>query len=422
MSGRQQLLFVADQAPVPNVEFFGSGASAAWDFLGYRTARQPVGVTATELRPRAISLIANYLNGTDCVGSSTGRVFCDSGSFGQFQAWRAGEGARERLARGAARDGDEKAARVLTAELDFEGRVFPVYEALIDAINPGRHSGLLLVAPDVIGNPQRSIELQRKHVDRLRRWISLGAEVMFPIQDGVLESAVSTYQAIDAMVGSDRFVVGVPSNKCPWSRDQIMQFARYVRPRRIHLLGLGDQATLGARAGDLRAVSPETTLSADSCKILAAVGEGRRLTVTSREWDQSIVEWCATTTGDENPLVDLSAFTSAVMEEPGFVSPIQAGRLAAAIGLDTEWQERFAASAADGLSEVIAQADPDEEWIHAPLCMAIKAQLYGPWAKDRLAGVGRAWALMAVAAENPFACAGEQSISAAPVSSEGRPC
>lgn len=398
MSAQQQLF--SDLA-VPKVEYFGSGASAKWDFLAYRTARCGVGVTATELRASVIAMAAAFVNGEDCAATA-GRVFLDSGAFGRYMGWRRYQDAQARIASGSARKGDEKVPAVLSPRLDFESEVFPVYEALIGAVNPGRHGGLLMVMPDVIGHHDESLALLRKHQATIRRWLAAGIEAIFPIPDGRIEVAEKAYRDIIDIAGTTRVVIGIPSNAEAWRREQVVSFAATCRPQRIHMLGLGEACELSLRSAKIAAVSPDTRISADSCQILAHVGEGRRLTEGARVWRRRIAEWCAEDTSRANPLVDLSAFVGAVVEDPGFVPPLAASRLAAAIGLDTEWQARFAAAAEGGLQEVVAAADPDEEWIYEKLRGAIYEQLYLPWAIDLLGGAARAWQLSEIAGEHPF--------------------
>jgi hypothetical protein len=213
-------------APPAPVEKFGSGASAKWDFLGYAFVDAPVGVAATELRPGVIDHLVAYLD-------RGGRVFVDSGAFGAFRAGR---------------------------QLDFESEVFTVYDDLLR--RTFKPHGLMIVMPDVVGDQQRTLWLQRQHLAHIRRWLDSGAECVFPIQDPTLDPVLS-YRDVRALISGRAFTVGVPSNEHAWHPYQVIEFARAAEPPRMHLLGLAREAVLQQISSEVAAASPHTRLSAD---------------------------------------------------------------------------------------------------------------------------------------------------------------
>lgn len=348
----------ADLFGVPDVPLtiYRSGASAKWDFLGYRYARSPVGITATELPSRVVPYVVQYLD-------DHGEVFVDSGAFGRFRQGQS---------------------------LDFETEVFPLYEELLAATT--RPQGLLLVAPDIVGAQAESLALQTAHAERLRRWCETGASVIFPIQEGHA-NPVAAYTAIAKLLGNLPFVVGIPSNAKAWSADDLVRFVKAVRPSRIHLLGLS--ATVKARQWALKVqcASPETQVTCDACQIIAHAGQGRRLTDRCQSRMDAVLSQAADTGSpvgveEADALPDVETFRHCLYDSPHLLTAALARDLA--IALDApEWGSRFEAAVPNGFQEVFAQLDPDETWLQERL-IDVVPQLYADWLRVVLAGPIRA--------------------------------
>jgi hypothetical protein len=350
-------MFAAPPAPV---EKFGSGASAKWDFLGYAFVDAPVGVTATELRLGVIDHIVAYLD-------RGGRVFVDSGAFGAFRAGR---------------------------QLDFEREVFTVYDDLLRrTLKP---HGLMIVMPDVVGDQQRTLWLQRQHLAHIRRWLDSGAECVFPIQDPTLDPVVS-YHDVRALISGRAFTVGVPSNEHAWHPYQVIEFARAAKPSRMHLLGLAREAVLQQISSEVSAISPHTRLSADSCQIIAHAGRGRRLTDRCKTRLEDAVLWVEGG-AREVPLPDLSTYLTDVLYTPDFLGAQAAVKLGEALGYSGDaWRAKFAAAAPVGMLEVLGSLDPDEEWLHDRMRNVVRELLYRPWLRKVLSGPIRAYEVARIA-------------------------
>ncbi|TXG99926.1 MAG: hypothetical protein E6R08_00400 [Nevskiaceae bacterium] len=350
----------------PEVIRYGSGASAFWDFLGYRKAGAPVGITAIEIGPDVIEVARDY-------AAAGGKVFLDSGAFSALSEGRV---------------------------LDFEREVFPIYEAMM-ADGKGA-SQMLVVMPDRIGDPAGSLELQRKYAADIRRWMDLGIEAMFPIQ-ATGQRAIEWFRTIEELVDHREFVTGIPSNACAWTMDQVLHFAKAVQPKRMHLLGLGKKQTVDCMAARVAEVSAKTVLTCDSCQILANVGQGRRLTDRAQTRLDAMVAEALSARPSETVLMTVHEYLFDVCHTPGFLTTAEAVALGAALGYSTpEWAEKFAQGAAQGMWVVLASLDPEEEWLDDVLRAVVVRDLYEPMLRKMLSGPVRAYEVARmVMADNP---------------------
>lgn len=348
---QQRALF---EAACVHVDRFHSGSSAYWDFRGYMLARASIGITATELPKgdggRLLRLIAQHTQGG-------GLVFVDSGAFGAFVARRA---------------------------LNFEREVFPVYDAILGAGAPATQ--LRLVMPDVIGDPQASMCLQRRHASRIRAWMDAGAQCIFPLHSPDDQRFL---RAIHAVAEGRAVTVGVPSNLEAWSFKDLTRFCERHRPPRIHLLGLGQADKVQAIAQALASVSEGTTISCDSCSLIAHVGQGRRLTDRCHSRLSDALQWIMHDTSAEVPFPVLSTCVTHALYTPNFLDERAVILIAERFGVEVS--AALTAARTVGLLEVLSPLDPDEEWLESDLFEFIGLEVYGPELERLLRGPIRAW-------------------------------
>jgi hypothetical protein len=216
----------ADLAPAPLVWdiAFHSGMSASSDLRAAVQANASVGVVAPLLNiSQLIRVLPVYLD-------RGGKVFIDSGAFASFQK-------REPV---------------------IWDKVFFAYEAVLNMTD--RPGGLSIVAPDVIGDQQATLDLWREHAERVSRWVDAGARVIVPLQRGDL-AAGEMLEFAKQIFQTDRFTAGIPSNLEAMS----VRDCATLRHHDFHVLGrVVATDEVQAKVDVLRDNNPGATLTADA--------------------------------------------------------------------------------------------------------------------------------------------------------------
>jgi hypothetical protein len=336
------------------IDRFHSGSSAYWDFRGYMLAGVPIGITATALPKRhperVVDLVASYT-------AQGGLVFCDSGAFGAFCAGRS---------------------------LDFASEVFPVYDRILSACTAPQN--LRFVMPDVVGDPAASMALQHAHADRIRAWMDANVVCIFPLHS---PSDTRFLSAIKTLADGRAFTIGVPSNLEAWSLSELLSFCARHQPASIHMLGLGQAQRVQAVGDEVARVSPLTSISCDSCTLIAHAGQGRRLTDRCRTRLADAIEWVMDDPCADVPFPDLSTYLADLLYTPNYLS--EADVLMVAKHLDVDEQSLVMAGQTEGLAAVLSALDPDEQWLHEKLGTFVRDHLYQPKLERTLRGPIRAW-------------------------------
>lgn len=240
------------------LQVFASGMSNITDIRALTAARHPIGVVAGLLRapgrPGEITRAMDHL-----VRAVDARipVFVDSGA---FTAFRQGE------------------------EMEWS-EVLSVYEDLGRAIQPEQRHLLSVVMPDVVGDQRRTRRLQRDHLRDIHHLQRLGVTPMLAIQKGD-KDPVEVFHELESLIGNVRFVVALPCNEHAFSNDEVLDFASRAQPPRLHLLGrVRDTRRI---LSHLKLFASTTVISADANRLRAKVGDGRPLTMATRDdLDQS---------------------------------------------------------------------------------------------------------------------------------------
>jgi hypothetical protein len=215
-----------------------------------------VGVDVGELSKPAIEALA------DAVLRARAALFIDSGAFSAF---------RRGLKSGV--DG--------MVTLDFDAilqRYDDILEAISDAnpeeLSPGsEYPQPLLVMPDIVGDQAGSIELVAKYRDWMKaQAASQTALMIIPIQVGKLSMA-DAYREIVKNLGSDNFIVGVPSNERAVSPEEFTAFLSEIKPRAVHILGAASDAKLNPRLSQIVAsgMADQIEVTADASPIRSAI-------------------------------------------------------------------------------------------------------------------------------------------------------
>jgi hypothetical protein len=198
------------------------------DFYAAVAAHAPVGVVAGEMTlGLRLFQVPKYLQ-------AGGAVFIDSGA---FNAFRAG------------------------TEVDFKA-VLRTYWKIAD----GAHllgtapATLYVVAPDAVGDQQKTLALLTQYKDQLLELIGMQCNLIVPIQRGEMPAA-DMLAAAKSILGTDNFVAGIPSNEAAMSVAEVST----LRHHAFHILGRvqkNDQQI--ARLSALADNNPSATINADA--------------------------------------------------------------------------------------------------------------------------------------------------------------
>ena len=222
---------------------FRSGMSSKSDLRGAIDAGVPVGVVAGLLSTSALVLaLPRYLD-------RGGKSFVDSGA---FSAWLTGDSIdwRDLLSR---------------------------YDTL--ALMTDHPENLYVVAPDRVGDQAGSLALLETWATQVRDLIDQGCHVIVPIQTGAIPGQ-AMIERVATILGSRRFVVGVPSNRAAMGVDE----CRTLRHHTFHVLGRvqADEEQV-ERIGALRAGNPGAAVNADANWLRSRMADVRNATEDERE-------------------------------------------------------------------------------------------------------------------------------------------
>lgn len=156
--------------------------------------------------------------------NSGGKVFVDSGAFSAFKKGK---------------------------DIDWDKTLFSYHE-LLTSVSPEKRKNMTVVAPDIVGDHKRTMDLQADLFEKFTPIIELGGQVIVPVQKENGGGEIWKHWA-DATNSfdeeqNDSFIVGVPFNAEAWSQDDVLDFMRSrdkdakqysVPPTPFHLLGAG---------------------------------------------------------------------------------------------------------------------------------------------------------------------------------------
>lgn len=244
--------------------YFASGSNRPGEIRGFKAVGQALGVAAPEVTgPAEDELMA--LAGTGIP------VFVDSGAFSEVKFGPKGPKVVKPITEGAWQD------------------VLDLYNRLGAVLG----SQLYVVAPDQVGFQGETLERLARWKEEVRALISMGVNVICVAQKGEMSQADFDRQ-VEATLGTGEYIRGLPCNKNATSVTQARAFAADRKPGRIHFLGLGLRSARAPKmAQAIAAVSPETTVSYDSCLIVESSGKanGRASHPKERRGGPRVLTW-----------------------------------------------------------------------------------------------------------------------------------
>jgi hypothetical protein len=249
--------FSAQRRLLRSVRRYASGLSRPNDFTTVAWAGHGIGVEAGELSSHAITQLAR------CVVDYRADLFVDTGAYGAYR----------RAVRGAP-----------PVAIDF-ARVFTVYDRLLQAIADANEAEVrlpapLLVMPDVVTDQIASLALVAEHAAYVRAAVQFSGvcRAVIPLHSGP-HSLAHVYHRLVDLLGSDDWIVGLPTNAAAVSPAEFTDFLRAARPRSVHLLGAFADSRLIPRLNQaLDAGHPSLALSADGNPLRSIIverGQGR---------------------------------------------------------------------------------------------------------------------------------------------------
>jgi hypothetical protein len=157
-------------------------------------------------------------------------------------------------------------------------RRLAVYLHLASAL----HDKAMLVAPDQVGDQGQTLNRLGRYRDELAAIVSTGASLILPLQVGAMSHA--EFFAAAQHVAGVSLIPAMPMRKAPTSADDLLRFVEDVKPRHIHLLGIGiDNRRIERLIDFVRYFSPSTAISMDSNRLRAVAGRHRPLTKLEAE-------------------------------------------------------------------------------------------------------------------------------------------
>jgi hypothetical protein len=245
-----------DELREMGVTYFASGSNAAGEIMGLHEAGADVGVAVQELNEDALYALTSL--------AGTGRkVFVDSGAFSEVKFGTKGPSWPHPIS-------------------DTEwGRRLDVYQCLTEALG----NQVYLVAPDRVADQQGTFVRQAEWALVIRELHELGANILVPLQKGGL-SLHAAQLVSERVLELDDIIPAIPMKKDATSFEDLGEYLRAAKPKRVHLLGLGAKGKKIEEALQVvHRASSRTQVFCDSVLIRSMVGRREGVRKLTREQD-----------------------------------------------------------------------------------------------------------------------------------------
>jgi hypothetical protein len=238
--------------------YFASGTNSAGEIRGFLQAGSHIGTAAHLCKKTCLREYAK-------AAGKGNKIFVDSGAYSEV----AGKGHPMYDP-----DGPPVVVKPMS-EKDWK-HVFGIYFQLAEALG----SQLYVVAPDQIGNQRVSFERVKKYMPYLDDLTLLGVNFIVPIQRG--QYSMAEYDAALMKLfnqsayfkgRTDDLIRGIPMKKGAPSLKELEAYFKAVKPKRVHLLGMGPNSQKWPRVKKLmEKLIPHAEVFMDSVRIRAIVG------------------------------------------------------------------------------------------------------------------------------------------------------
>lgn len=342
--------------PSDSLTYFASGTNRAGEIRGFSDIGHPIGVEVREMLGRE--------QATEELLNAKVPVFVDSGAFHEVAETP---------------DGLVTVAPIDDAEWR---RRLEFYQLVAERLG----GQATLVAPDKIADPMETLARMRRYRDQVQRLAATGAKVLVVLQGA--DKVAFWHQALEALgLGPEHVTPAMPMKKNPTPPAEILRFVREVKPRGIHLLGLG---ATQARARKIALALDQVTqqagildfdLSLDSGRIRANVGttpkpgplmlakRAARAELEEYRWSEGAPKG-AMAGGAAAATVKLPPmdYTEAITAPAEWLTGAARNRIARALSLDKETGARWSEDPDAFLQAPIDPEDPDgAKWYEHPI-------------------------------------------------------
>lgn len=320
---------------------FESGLTNITDLEGFIPTGLPVGIELHRASKRVIESVIDYAN-------EGGKVFIDSGAFEAFRNGRT---------------------------IDFTVTVNS-YKNIASRVHPDKRSHLFMVAPDVLDDQIQTLLLQTEHKEGLKNLIDLGVNVLTPIQRGP-RTFTQVYQYLKETLGTDKFSVSVPSNKFPWSWEELSEFVVRCKPKAIHFLGISHRRPhkyFRFKRLLEKVCGGDVLMTSDACSLRSTMRKGHDLLkVIDSEIESRMNNFREVNEdGDEGFVdhseIDFTEYIFPLYNSPGFLSPQEAEVLGFSLGFEGKKLKDFVRSSQMETDLKYHRKMMDEGWFDFESC------------------------------------------------------
>lgn len=345
------------RANAPAPVYFASGSNHRGEIMGFAELGQSYGIAANQCWAGCEeAIIEAYQRGHRVP------VFVDSGAFGEV-------------------DRNLQVIRPMTPE-DW-GKVLGLYERLGRVLG----SSLYVVAPDRVGDQEKTLERLERYAPELRGLQELGVNVIVPLQHGAMTSAEMA-RRVDRLLGRGQYIAGfAATDKIPTG--VLLTGIRELLSQRddfqgLHLLGLGERSRRKAEVlGVIEQLAPGLPIYMDSVKVVAHKGRTggpgggpRRLTLAEDKMIQELAEYVRDALPGEAMDRDVGDFTDAMGDPEGYFTTRQLRAIGKAAGLNAVQQRAWVADPIELRQEL---SDAQENLLVLTLDEALEAEWYRQW-------------------------------------------